>query len=119
MSTIQSRLKWNKTGVKVIAGRNYRYRAIGRWKDWHIECDADGFTNAFMDLSGWLKRAPSAKWFQLIGAVDRDSSRLINLGTSGKFTAPSSGTLWAFANDASFAYGNNSGHVDLSVEEDD
>ncbi len=91
MAIIFSRDKWNNTNIKLIEGRSYRYQAIGRWKDWYIECDADGYTNFFMDLAKWLKRVPKAKWFQLVGAVDQDLSQPILLGTRGTFIAPASG----------------------------
>jgi hypothetical protein len=119
MATVYSKNKWNDTNIRVVAGRTYSYRAKGQWKDKNIECDADGFTHVWMDLSGWMiKRVPSAKWFQLIATVGKDKSHVIKLGTSGRFKAPRSGTLWAFANDASFAYANNSGAVELDVDED-
>ena len=118
MATIFSKAKWNNTTIKLIEGRRYRYQAIGRWKDWYIECDADGYTNFFMNLFKWLKRVPKAKWFQLIGAVDQDLSQPILLGKGGTFIAPGSGILWAFANDAEFAYGNNSGSLELQIDED-
>ncbi len=117
MATIDSKKKWNDAGVDLIAGRRYRYSATGRWKDWFIRCDTDGYSNLFMDLYGWIKRTPSARWFQLIGAVDKHPAYIVKLGTSGTFTAPASGRLWAYANDAPFAYGNNSGSVELSVRE--
>jgi hypothetical protein len=67
MATIDSKKKWNDTGIDLEAGRRYRYQATGRWTDWFHECDADGFSNAVMDLSTSAKRVPSARWFQLIG----------------------------------------------------
>lgn len=118
MAKIDSRKKWNDTGINVVAGRKYKYRATGLWKDWYIECDANGFSQLLMDLGNWTKRVPSAKWFQLVCAVNQDTSKFIKLGTAGTFNAPYSGRLWAFANDAAFAYGNNSGSVELSIQED-
>jgi hypothetical protein len=37
------------------------------------------------------------------------------MGIEGTFTAPASGRLWVFANDAAFAYGNNTGTIELQV----
>jgi len=118
MATIDSRLKWNDTGINLIKGRRYRYQAIGRWKDWFIECDANGYSQPLMNFASWMKRVRSGRWFQLIGAVNQDASQHIKLGTEGTFTAQHSGPLWAFANDAWFAYWNNSGSVELHVRED-
>ena len=117
MAIINSEDKWNDTGFKLVAGRRYRFTATGRWTDWFKECDADGFSNFLMSLSNWSKRVRSAPWFRLIGAVDKDLDEPIILGTRGEFIAPRSGTLWAFANDAGFAYGNNKGCVELTIEE--
>ncbi|WAK00756.1 hypothetical protein [Methylobacter sp. YRD-M1] len=118
MIKIDSKAKWKNTGINLVAGRRYRYQVIGRWKDWYIECDANGYSNFLMNLVGCLKRVPSAKWFQLIGVVNKNTSHIIKLGTDGTFTAPVSGLLWVFANDAEFAYCNNSGSVELHIHED-
>lgn len=115
MIKIESTKKWNDTGIDLIEGRRYTYTATGHWKDWIIECDADGYSCLLMDLVRIIKRIPSAKWFQLIGVVNQNMSDPIELGTNGDFIAPANGRLWAFANDAEFAYGNNSGHVELDV----
>jgi hypothetical protein len=118
MANIDSKNRWNDTGIHLIANHRYRYEAMGRWKDWYIECDANGYLNSLMDLLRCIKRRPSARWFQLIGIIDKNTAYVIDLGTSGTFTAPVSGRLWAYANDAGFAYGNNSGSVELNVRED-
>jgi hypothetical protein len=59
----------------------------------------------------------SARWFQLIGAVNQNPAHVIKLGTDGTFTAPESGRLWAFANDAESFYFNNSGAVELHIHD--
>ncbi len=115
MVKIESREKWNDTGIDLIEGCRYTYTATGLWKDWIIECDADGYSCLLMDLISTIKRRPFAKWFQLIGVVNQNMSDSIELGTNGNFIAPANGRLWAFANDADFAYGNNSGYVELEV----
>jgi hypothetical protein len=110
--------KWNDTGIDLIKDREYKYTATGKWKDWFIECDADGYSNFFMELIfRRTKRRPSAKWFQLVGEVDKDISHTIELGKGGTFIAPENGRLWVYANDASFAYWNNCGCIELTVEE--
>jgi hypothetical protein len=106
---------WNDTGIDVVAGLTYSYEANGTWKDSTIECDANGFSRFFMDRFSFLKRTPSARWFQLVTSNDKQSAYTVVLGTSGRFIAPASGRLWVYANDASFAYGNNSGTIDFVV----
>ena len=117
MVTISSDQKWNDTGVDFIEGRSYSYQATGQWKDWYIPSDANGFSCLVMDLFSWTKRTPSAKWFQLIGVIDKNPSHTIELAKEGTFTAPVSGRLWAYANDADFAYGNNSGSLELHIHQ--
>lgn len=117
MGLIHASQKWNDTGFDLIQGRSYQYEAVGHWKDWYIDCDADGYSRWFTGPLGWAKRVFGARWFQLIGAVEQDPSRVIILGTRGKFIAPHSGRLWAFANDAWVAYGNNSGSLELTIVE--
>jgi hypothetical protein len=63
-----------------------------------------------------IKRNPSAKWFQLIGVVNKDISYAINLGVKGEFVVPENGRLWVYSNDVEFAYCNNSGSIDLGVK---
>jgi hypothetical protein len=115
MVTVDSRRKWNDTGTDLIQGKQYRYRATGSWQDWYIVCDANGYSRWMLWLFGWMRRVPVAHWFQLIGVVDKAMSHPIRMGTEGTFTAPASGRLWVFANDAAFAYGNNTGTIELQV----
>lgn len=117
MVKIESAKKCNDAGIDLIEGRRYTYIATGWWKDWIIECDADGYSCLLMDFISSIKRRPSAKWFQLIGViiVNKNISHSIELGTKGTFISPANGRLWAYANDADFAYGNNSGHIELDV----
>jgi len=113
--SINSRLKWNDTRIDVVEGLSYHYVADGIWTDWSRECNADGYSDTGLDLLSFLKRCRSAQWFQLVAAVDQKASQTIVLGRSGQFNAPASGRLWAYANDAAFAYWNNKGSVALTI----
>jgi hypothetical protein len=116
MAIIKSVEKWNDTGFDLIKGSQYSYTAIGCWKDWIIKCNPNGYSFFLLDLISSPKRTPSAKWFQLIGVVNRDTSYTIELGSKGTFIAPENGRLWAYANDVDSAYHNNSGSIVLNVE---
>jgi hypothetical protein len=116
MTVIDSRFKWNDTKVDVVGGLSYSYKANGTWKDWTIECDANGYSRFYLDLFSFLKRTPSARWFQLVASVDKQPTHTIVLGISGRFVAPTTGRLWVYANDAPFAYGNNTGSIDLIIK---
>lgn len=115
LTSINSRLKWNDTRLDVVEGLTYHYESDGRWIDWLRECNADGYSDPTLDLLSFLKRCRSAQWFQLVAAVDQKASQSIVLGRSGQFIAPASGRLWAYANDAAFAYWNNKGSVALTI----
>lgn len=119
MATIESREKWNDTGIDLIEGQKYKYATIGQWKDGCMNpCHAEGYSNFWLDLLSWTKRSKFAKWFQLIGVVDKNTKTLlytIYFSNEGTFTAHASGRLWAFANDADIAYCNNSGSIELNI----
>lgn len=115
LSNINSRLRWNDTLIDVVEGLAYQYVADGQWTDASRECNADGYSGTWLDSLSFLKRCGSAKWFQLVAAVDQKSSQTIVLGHAGQFIAPASGRLWAYANDATFAYWNNKGSLALTI----
>jgi hypothetical protein len=119
MATIESSQKWNDTGIDLIEGQKYKYEAIGEWKDGKMKsCDANGYSDFFLDLLSWTKRNRHAKWFQLIGVVNKNTKNplcTICFSDKGTFTAHASGRLWAYANDAWIAYGNNSGSIKLTI----
>lgn len=118
MVRICSQVKWNDTKIDLIKGDQYKYKATGKWIDWFIKCDANGYSNFLMDfLFGQKKRTPSANWFRLVGVVDKDTSTTVKLGMEGIFIAPKSGRFFCYANDVSFAYWNNFGYIELTVEE--
>ena len=114
---IQSKEKWNDTGIDVVKDVLYTYSAKGIWKDSDRECDANGYSNFMLDIFSFTKRTYSAKWFQLIGVINKDSKYTIKFRKDDTFIAPENGRLWAYANDACFAYKNNSGYIELELNE--
>jgi len=62
------------------------------------------------------KRVDHARWFALIGTIDRKHPWIIT--EEGVFTAPASGRLYCFFNDVAWEifYRNNRGWVILEVE---
>jgi hypothetical protein len=40
---IDAREPWNETGIRLVAGEQYRFHAEGEWVDWFVTCDADGY----------------------------------------------------------------------------
>ena len=58
--TIQARNKWNDTGIQLIAGQEYQFTSAGKWVDWFIPCDGDGFPsdNWVLRVTEWQRRVP-------------------------------------------------------------
>lgn len=108
---------WNDTGISVEKGTTYHYKAIGTWVDFPYTCEANGYSKNYLKPFNKLKRVPSANWFQLIAVVDQDMSTASKLEAGGAYTAPRTGRLWAFANDAWYFYFNNKGSIDFIIGE--
>jgi hypothetical protein len=115
--TIDSIQVWNNTGITLLAGQKYHFQATGQWTDWKNTCDADGYQspNFFLKLCESLRRMPQAPWFSLIGSIDKDKNSFFLIGKDKNITAPKTGQLYCFANDAIIAYGNNRGSIQLTV----
>ena len=117
MVRIESKKQWNDTGINLIKNNQYEFTATGEWKDKDKICNANGCSDPTLlqNIFSFLKRRRSAQWFQLIGSVDQNTKYTINLGTNGVFTAPASGRLWVYANDANWFYFNNHGSIELHI----
>ena len=111
--------QWNETpSVYLEKAGLYRFEVVGDPVDW-IDGDvkdtngADGYELAALKPFKHLARLPGARWFQLVGAVDREE--LFAIGRVCEHRPTSSGEFGCFANDASFKYDNNRGQLSLSV----
>ena len=122
---IIARRKWNHTGVHVKPGERYSLRAAGKWRDLFIRCDADGYptervpalTRGLMRRFEPKRRSPAEQWFCLMGALVEDDSRIFRIGTVLRDWSPEqAGELLCFANDVPFAYLNNFGSIELTVQ---
>jgi hypothetical protein len=118
--TIEAKQEWNSTSYQLIAGQKYRFYTGGKWVDWFISTAATGYSSCLLKPFEGMRRLPSAKWFSVIGAIDRQESTLFDIGklieTQELYTAPKDGELCCFANDLSCAYKNNRGSIELIVE---
>jgi hypothetical protein len=113
MTEIDSRAKWNRTKIQVTKGTKYRLVATGRWHDASHACGPDGYDDPKLALFAAFRRFRAARWFTLIGSVDRKHEFAIGNGV--EWTAPESGELCCYANDVSTMYWNNKGSVTLTV----
>lgn len=123
---IDSTKRWVRTGVHLRAGSTYRLTANGTWTDLAMTCGPEGYASRdypnkiaswFLRAMEWTRRVRGANWFALIGVVQSDRRRKFVIGRSAVITPRRDGELLCFANDFLLAYGNNSGSVNLEVEQ--
>ena len=123
---IHAKEYWNDTGVQLKAQAKYRLSVVAgvgeplfdaSFKARTIEGeDWKSVPHATAELLR-LKRVDNAKWFALIGTVDKQHPWVITDG--GVVTSPASGTLFCYFNDVQIEkfYANNKGSVVLDVDE--
>jgi hypothetical protein len=116
---ITSTEHWVDTGVTLEAGKKYDLVATGAWKDASIVTGPDGYdsANLLQKEAEGLRRLPNAKWFALIGALDRRKDTEFQIGSKVVYAPTETGQLTCFANDVLGFYRNNHGNIMLSVTE--
>lgn len=123
---IYAREYWNKTGVLLQSGVTYRasvVRDVGEpLRDGNSTAEGiDGAEwNTVAHKTASLlhgKRKDDAKWFALIGTVDKNHAWVMKDGR--EFTVPISGQLICYFNDVQIEwfYENNSGWIELEIEQ--
>lgn len=161
---------WSPSGMVLIKGRRYRLRALnasetsranqalctGKWFDLDDPADANGKSSLrtlfeslragkFLPLRflfAGAKRYPEARWFQLMGMINRPTHwdrrtlsplwllfyllvrdprellfRQFPLGANVSFVAKASGPFYCYANDLWMAAGNNSGAMEMAISD--
>jgi hypothetical protein len=117
---------WNDTGIHLIAGARYRFSVVPGVGETLKDAS---FTARSIAGEDWTsvahktgelfhgKRVDDARWFALIGTIDKEHPFVITDG--GAFTAPASGHLVCYFNDVQVPvfYKNNSGWIRLDVEQ--
>jgi hypothetical protein len=121
---IRARARWNATGLRVEPGERYLLVAAGRWTDFYICTDADGYASddapgpvrRFLRRHEQERRLPDERWFALIGCVG-ERGPPFRIGSRREWPVPpgASGTLSCYANDVPSAYWNNWGTLRLTV----
>ena len=120
---ILARKEWNNTQIRLVAGEEYHFKASGQWTDWFTVCDADGWSYSgllsplnllLLEATKWSRRVPEERLFTLIGSIDQKVP-YFGIGVEARIAPASTGTLYCFANDASFAYWNNWGEIQLTI----
>jgi hypothetical protein len=111
--SICSKTFWNETEIEVQNGEEYKFEAVGLWKDLLMKCDADGYTSLYMSLYNRWKRSRENNWFALMGSINQTDDFLIGKGNQKKINK--SGKLFCYANDVKGFYWNNSGQISLTI----
>lgn len=108
----------NHSFLTVRRGEVYDFVVPGspHWIDLIVYVDADGYSNAYMNLFAKNKRLHAARWFALCGMIgdDERSAFVIGKRLAGK-PMDEAGELTFFANDGRHAYWNNFGLVSIIV----
>jgi len=114
---------WNHTNIELKKGNTYSISVDPKdqkWTDgkWIKEvCNAEGFSHRILDIFSFLKRYKSAKWFCLIGCIDKSPEDFFKIGIiKENYTPTKTGILNCFANDAKGHYKNNSGSISIKVK---
>lgn len=116
---------WNDTGVDLTGGTRYRLTVVPNMGEPLRDAsfvarsiageDWDSLPHKTAELFRG-KRVDDARWFALIGTIDRQHPWIVTDG--GTVVAPASGRLICFFNDVQLEtfYRNNQGWVVLDVE---
>ena len=124
---VVARNQYNASQVMLQAGATYQFHVSGSWTDKNIRTNANGWTSdAVRPIMRPLVRAaekkrryPNANWFALIGTIGCNECDHFYIGCGGAqktFTVRQSGPLYAFANDLTSKYGNNSGCLTVTIQ---
>ena len=125
---VDSRKFFNDSGICLVAGGCYTFHvdACDTWKDLQIVTDANGWTSdqapfgtrRLVRRMESRRRCPAANWFELVGTIGKNECNHFRIGCGGfkKVYSPKvSGRFFAFANDLSTKYYNNSGSLCVTI----
>jgi len=120
--SIYAAMEWNHTLLGLVKGGIYRFTVMPLNQEWEsgsalLPIDADGRNLKYLLAAAPFLRMPSAKWFSLVGSIERKRRHYFKIGKGlDLFVAPATGELVCFANDLRILKrDNNQGHIDLMV----
>lgn len=108
--------QWNDTNLEIKAGETYVFTSTGKWFDFFICCDANGYKRWYLKYAEKKRRAPGELWFALMGSINHGKKQYYQLYSRKPITFEESGQLTCFANDLKCMYFNNWGKVKLVVK---
>jgi PA-IL-like protein len=119
---VDARHRWNHTGIFADAGKRYCFTVSpdAKWFDWKITSGPEGYTRWFLlpfRLFLRVRRGLNgpARFFSLIATIGESTEYAFVIGYRYTMEAPISGEIVCFANDAPWAYGNNSGSLEVAI----
>ncbi|MGA7440074.1 MAG: hypothetical protein WBW32_18270 [Luteibacter sp.] len=107
-----------------MKGDAVSFRATGRWIDWFIPCDADGYPMPLFIARSRGPRIPDGnRYFRLMGRISDggqppgkdDPDATFHIGCCAEQVAQRSGVIFVFVNDRDGYYWNNWGYVSLTI----
>ena len=112
---IKAETLFSEDVLLVNKGELYRFWCDNgqKWKDWFYTTSPDGYFNPLVWLFG--ARLTTARCFCLCGVYDHDDDTAFAIGSDSTVKIQMNGTVSFFANDAIWAYGNNSGAIKLNI----
>jgi len=114
---VDSRLRWNHTGIRLESGHRYLIEAQGIWWDAGYRHGPGGGESAtfFLGALERFRRVPKAPWFELICALDSRQDTAFRAGCRKEYDARENGELTCYANDVWIFYCNNTGKIEIKV----
>lgn len=112
---------YNYTNILMIAGEKYRFTVPSndKWKNGNMETNANGYPKGFLDFP----RQSNQRMMKLVGEIFSDNGNnhsytgiSFGIGTSKTWDTEATGFLVCHANDNLIAYGDNSGHVTVTIK---
>jgi hypothetical protein len=111
---VDPREKFFPSGIEIMPGAKYQFKAEGKWKDYMIVCGPKGWPSSL--LAAW-NRLPGQRIFALCASIGNEEKNLSKqafyVGEDRIWSAPhesiglSNRQLYFFANDWPSKYKNN------------
>jgi hypothetical protein len=123
---------WNASGISLVGGKRYEVKPlcsgefVQKWQDSWITCGPEGWEGSIGKFSSHMLSAllrvrelggTPQRYFALIGCVGKSLQHAFLIGNGCEIVPLVDGELFAFANDAEVAYGNNHGQIVVTVRE--
>jgi hypothetical protein len=127
--------QWNSTGVAAHRGERWFIEVTGsspacadgshphadlvdcdhpgcaQWRDGPLTTSPEGWEKWFLRPFAFLKRVPTAHWYELSGGIGRELCQTFAVGKFRTVHIENDGEIYLFANDETSRYCNNYGSL--------